>query len=95
MLSCDCSRNAGLHLPVNIISLVMTAAYAYAYASAYAYAYASAYASYQILSWCPSLVRGRVAACRTSMCKNTSQCMAGLTLALFCVAAAGLRVVIQ
>jgi len=47
MLSCDCSRNASLHLPVNIISFVMTAAYA----SAYAYAYAS----HHILSWSLSL----------------------------------------
>jgi len=38
---------------------------------------------------------GRVAAGRASGVKNTLVCMAGLTLAVVCVAAAGQLVVIQ
>jgi len=49
---------------------------------------ASGYASQRILSWSPHPKIGRVAA-RASGIKNSLGCMAWLTLALVCVAAAG------
>jgi len=55
---------------------------------------ASGYASQQILSWCPSLEIGRVAAVRASGVKILGL-HGWLTLALVCVAAAGQLVVIQ
>ena len=53
------------------------------------------YASEHILNWSPSLEIARVAAGKVSAVKNTLVCMAGLTLNLISVAAAGLLVVIQ
>ena len=56
---------------------------------------ASEYADQLILSWSLSPEMERIAAGMASGIKNTLGCMAGLTLALVCVAAAGLLVVIQ